>query len=249
MKQFIIFSSFLIFFMFVYLQGFAQTPNQFKKVEVERYNYKPAKEFQFIKIASTFGNSKLEDIKALDSLKNKKIISVKLVYTKYRESETFNQEQLNKMRVDHLVSANPNLFSNATIKWYLVEQTAIDSSVAKDLFHGFYIVYKNKEPQRNYALNSNVLNTGSLIKQTFNLKRSKEATFIGKEGTQIKVKANSFLDENNKLYNGDVVLELKEHLHLTRRGGGISQHLKKRSTHPRPFFKKRLFVKIPISTI
>jgi hypothetical protein len=72
MKQFIIFSSFLISFMFVYLQGFAQTPNQFKKVEVERYNYKPAKEFQFIKIASTFGNSKLEDLKSLDSLKKQK---------------------------------------------------------------------------------------------------------------------------------------------------------------------------------
>ncbi len=210
MKQSIIFSSFLISFMFVYLQGFAQTPNQFKKVEVERYNYKPAKEFQFIKIASTFGNSKLEDLKALDSLKNKKIVSVKLVYTKYRESETFNQEQLNKMRVDHLVSANPNLFSNATIKWYLVEQTAIDSSVAKDLFHGFYIVYKNKEPEHDYALGSTVLSIKTLEVQTFKMDAKKEIKLKGKEGTQILVKANSFLDENNKPYLGEVNLELKE---------------------------------------
>lgn len=214
MKQSIIFICLLFSFMVFHLTCVAQITESFKKVEVERYSYKPAKEFQFIKLHSEFGSAQLINLSQLDSLKNKKIFSVKLVYTKYRESESFNQEQLNKKRVQNLIAQNPKLFSNEDIHWYLVEQTAIDSSVAKDLFHGFYIVYKNKAPQRNYALNSNVLNTGSLIKQTFNLKSSKEATFIGKEGTQIKVKANSFLDENNKLYNGDVVLELKEAITL-----------------------------------
>jgi hypothetical protein len=210
MKQIIIFSTCLACLLLLHLKGFAQTPNNLKKIEVERYVHKSAKEFQFIKIATSFGNSKFSNFSELDSLKNKKIVAVRLVYTRYRESETFNQEQLNNKRFEQLVASNPGLFSSPKIKWYLIEQTLIDSSVAKELFHGFYIVYQNKLPERDYALGSTILNEQILPIQTFKIDNKKQLSIQGKEGTQILVQAKSFLDENNQPYLGEVHLELKE---------------------------------------
>ena len=50
MKQIIIFSTCLACLLLLHLKGFAQTPNNFKKIEVERYVHKSAKEYQFIKL-------------------------------------------------------------------------------------------------------------------------------------------------------------------------------------------------------
>lgn len=188
----------------------AQNLEDFKKIEVTKYTFKPNKEFKLLTIPASFGSSQLANSFLLDSLKDKKVASVRLVYTKYRESESFDQEQLNKKRVANLVASNPKLFSNACIKWYRVEQTTEDSFQAKSLFHGFYILYQNKPPQRDYAISDKLLNQNVIAAQTFKIRNHKDTTITGKEGTQVAIPSNCFLDENKKTYKGEVKMEVKE---------------------------------------
>ncbi|MFM9944294.1 MAG: hypothetical protein ACKVQB_03595 [Bacteroidia bacterium] len=188
----------------------AQNLEDFKKIEVNRYSFKPAKEFKLLTVPASFGSSQLSNVSLLDSLKDKKVASVRLVYTKYHESETFDQIQLNKKRVANLVATNPKLFSNESVKWYSVEQTMEDSAQAKTLFHGFYILYQNKTAERNYAISDKLLNSTVISTQNFKIKNNKETIITGKEGTQIIIPANCFLEENKKLYRGEVNIDVKE---------------------------------------
>ena len=78
-------------------------------------------------------------------LKGRVIVKIELVYTTFREVDTFNQQQLNYQRLLSLEKAAPELFLNNTIEWKLVAQTACSSSAqGKKTFHGF-IVYLRPE--------------------------------------------------------------------------------------------------------
>lgn len=188
----------------------AQNIEDFKKIEVSQYSFKPNKEFKLLTIPASFGSSQLTNSSLLDSLKDKKVASVRLVYTKYRESESFDQLQLNKKRIANLVAQNPLAFSDVGIKWYCVEQTLDDSIRAKSLFHGFYILYLNKPPQRDYAISDKLLNQNVIATQTFKIRNHKDTTITGKEGSQVTIPSNCFLDENKKPYKGEVKMEVKE---------------------------------------
>lgn len=188
----------------------AQNLEDFKKIEVSRYVCKPSKEFKLLTVPASFANSQLFNKSIMDSLTDKKIASIRLVYTKYRESETFNQNELNKKRIENLVAINPKLFSNAGIRWYSVEQTLEDSVQAKSLFHGFYILYQNQTAPREYAISDKLLNKEVLVSQIFKFKNNKDTTLVGKEGSQIHIQSNCFLDENKKPFKGEVKMEVKE---------------------------------------
>lgn len=76
----------------------------------------------------------------LQKIKSRQVISVELVYTKFRRSENFNQQQLNLNRLQNLKRILPEIFKNNNIDWKITEQTgATDYNTGQTYFHGFII--------------------------------------------------------------------------------------------------------------
>lgn len=72
--------------------------------------------------------------------KNEEIISVELVYTRYRRSDAFNQKKLNLQRLQQLKNRVPVAFSSGGVEWIITEQTgAEDYAEGKTYFHGFIL--------------------------------------------------------------------------------------------------------------
>jgi len=89
-----------------------------------------------------FNNSKF-DVGLLDSIRNKSIDTIMLVYTAFRQAETFNQSDLNVLRLNELKLYMPYIFENNLIHWKVVRQTgAHNDQEAKTYFHGFVIKFK-----------------------------------------------------------------------------------------------------------
>jgi hypothetical protein len=77
-------------------------------------------------------------------LKSLTIERIDLVYTTYKESPEFDQEQLNRNRIKRLKSAWPET-KNPLIHWNVIGQSqAMDKVSAKSFFHGFVVYYREK---------------------------------------------------------------------------------------------------------
>lgn len=75
---------------------------------------------------------------AKTNLNDKQVLIISLVYTRFRTSPTFDQVSLNRARLKQVQDLLPNLFSDRTILWRLVEQTDGETRAeAEKLFHGF----------------------------------------------------------------------------------------------------------------
>ncbi len=80
--------------------------------------------------------------------KDRVVMTVHLVYTKYREVDTFNQPLLNRNRFENLQSVWPELFTTKGIQFKIFEQqSAKTEETAKKLYHGFIIFLKAKVSQ------------------------------------------------------------------------------------------------------
>ncbi len=77
--------------------------------------------------------------------KDQEILSVHLVYTRYRQVDTFDQPLLNEKRFLHLSQKFPDLFKNENIEWRIFEQTkGKTEEEARIMYHGFVIFLKEK---------------------------------------------------------------------------------------------------------
>lgn len=98
----------------------------------------------------SFSNYTILNPDDINKLKNKTIESIELVYTTYKESETFKQSELNKSRILELKRIAPFIFENNLISWKIIAQTKDTvSSEVKKLFHGFVITYREKISTEN----------------------------------------------------------------------------------------------------
>ncbi len=101
-------------------------------------------DFSKVYLYSAFAEKKLRDTSQLFLLRSTEIVSVDLVYTKYRQSETFVQKKLNLDRLHYLYEILPEAF-NENVQWRLIEQTqAADTAEAEKYFHGFIISFRPK---------------------------------------------------------------------------------------------------------
>jgi len=83
------------------------------------------------------------------------IEKIELVYTTFRESDSFNQYGLNYQRLLSFQKAAPEVFLNNTIEWKLVAQTGCRSSEqGKKMFHGFVVYLR---PEQNEKLTATEL--------------------------------------------------------------------------------------------
>ena len=89
-----------------------------------------------------FNNGLLLHPSSARELQGKVIESIELVYTKYAETETFDQGGLNRKRLNSLSISLPGAFTNSMIVWRLVGQQPATAEEARKQFHGFVIVYR-----------------------------------------------------------------------------------------------------------
>ena len=86
------------------------------------------------------------------------VYQVDLVFSHFRSSTTFSQEELNRRRLETLRKHLPSLFSNTQVKWNLIRQTsATTKEDAQKLFHGFVFhmripIYVSKRDGRRYRI-------------------------------------------------------------------------------------------------
>ena len=80
-------------------------------------------------------SSKIENPKTLLSLKNEVIYSIQLIYTE-PDKNNFNQENLNRKRLNELKKIAPELIENSLISWEFIEQRNQRQQNNKKLFHG-----------------------------------------------------------------------------------------------------------------
>lgn len=122
-----------------------ETIIQFRSRQVERVIPQKEDAGQIL-IPAAYGKS-LGAANLGSRLKNKQIISVELVYTRFRRSEKYNQQKLNLQRLQNLRALIPSAFSNESVEWIITEQTgAADFETGKTYFHGFIIHTRTLSP-------------------------------------------------------------------------------------------------------
>ena len=96
-----------------------------------------------------FSSAEFKDVSQLGDIPSPdRIHSVALIYTKFREVDTFNQPKLNYYRFQNLKKLYPIVFEDTSIKWNVLEQRqATEKEDAMKCFHGFIILLKN-EPSK-----------------------------------------------------------------------------------------------------
>jgi hypothetical protein len=86
--------------------------------------------------------SQLRFVKKIES-----IYGIDLVYTRYKELDSFNQPKLNYFRFKELKALKPEIFQQNNIVWRILEQReARTKNTAEKCFHGFVIHFKNDVP-------------------------------------------------------------------------------------------------------
>ncbi|HYG16705.1 MAG TPA: hypothetical protein VEC12_13195 [Bacteroidia bacterium] len=119
-------------------------------------------------------------------LDGKYIYKVELVYTAYRQSETFEQPRLNRNRLEELKKMLPGIFTEFMVDWkFIAQKSATEEAGARKLFHGFIISYIERDmltitDESGYM--QNVLNNDSLgqtkivVKERYKIKKRREYT-------------------------------------------------------------------------
>ncbi|MFT6500684.1 MAG: hypothetical protein ACJASQ_000793 [Crocinitomicaceae bacterium] len=91
-------------------------------------------------ISSTFSK---EGISKDGNLKDLTVLKIYYIYTKYRQSASFNQRALDKKRLAQLNELLPGVLSNPYIDWAIVEQTGCSKpKEGSSYFHGFVLVHQ-----------------------------------------------------------------------------------------------------------
>ncbi len=137
----------LLFIISLTLKGQPASVNdlEFRLSDTVKGAYKANQSRKHIFIASKFGSSEVEQSRALDSVSGFLISDIVLVYSKYKQSNDFNQAKLNRARWENLLAKYPSLFQSGTTAYGNICQAGIQNdSVARELTHGFYIYYENR---------------------------------------------------------------------------------------------------------
>lgn len=94
-------------------------------------------------LPTPFAKANLIDPSKIAPLRGTVIESVELVYTTFATSPDFDQQNLNKRRLQELYRQLPEAFTNSMVSWQLTGQTkATVADSARNLFHGFVITYR-----------------------------------------------------------------------------------------------------------
>jgi len=135
----------LLFFCFLKTSLTAQSVNNLvnrEPVEVDEVDVLELRENQ-LAISMPFAKELILNPEQKKLITEKVVIKIELVYTKYRTTNSFNQKQLNKDRLEELKHLTPHLFSNRLWDFELISQTKGNSrEVCDKMFHGFVLTFR-----------------------------------------------------------------------------------------------------------
>jgi hypothetical protein len=153
---------------------------------IEKYSKPSKKELVFLETA--FNNAIFTDKDVLNSLKDKVILKIELIYTTYRKSETFDQHGLSRKRLENLFLAAPNCLNQSGIEWILIAQTGCKSAEeGSDFFHGFAITYRDLPDAVSTKVESNFLRevaSGKIKSYAYDTYLKKETAKIERDSLQ-----------------------------------------------------------------
>jgi len=144
----------IISFFFIFFLGdkaFAQTNvDKLMKMKPMVVGIHPVvSDTNIVYLPMEFSSSEFKNKTLTNFPSDRTILTVHLVYTKYREVDTFNQPLLNRNRYENLKTLWPELFTIKGIQFRAFEQNkAKTEDDAKKLFHGFIIFYKAKPTEK-----------------------------------------------------------------------------------------------------
>lgn len=132
--------------------NFAQSLEQLANATptyTEEYDLKSLLPHQ-IYIATPFAKPLILNPEQEKQLKEKVVLNIELVYTKFRTSPTFNQIKLNHNRLKELKKVAPILFENPLWEYKLISQTNGNSrEYCNNMFHGFVITFRPNSNNTN----------------------------------------------------------------------------------------------------
>lgn len=101
-----------------------------------------------IYLSMPFSSAIFNEIYQLKFIPNSSsIYGIDLVYTKFKEIDSFNQPKLNLKRFAELKKIYPSAFNEGSIVWRVLEQReAKTKENAEKCFHGFVVYLKNNVP-------------------------------------------------------------------------------------------------------
>lgn len=183
--------------------GFAGLEKQAAKTE----KYHPQEENTVV-LPMPFAGDVFIDDSQINLLKGKEIHLVELVYTAFKSSSSFDQNQLNEERMNELKELLPWI-EKSTTNWVFVEQTgAKTSEIAKSYFHGFVIHYADDLDYQSLKSFYSDFQTPFLKKE---MKNSKGGEMISASGTRISLLPNSVVHADGSLVQGEFTISYREY--------------------------------------
>ncbi|GAB5417321.1 MAG: hypothetical protein Crog4KO_29030 [Crocinitomicaceae bacterium] len=176
-----------------------KTPTQF----VQKY----ANTEKGIELATDFAGAIILTPEAKKQIQGKTIQHIELVYTAYKESESFNQKALNNRRVAQLKRLLPQI-NRDNPAWTFVEQEgAITKEEAEDYFHGF--VLHIADPIDFQELRS-YLDDYQTKFSTYAIKNAEGGVYVHNSGSRINIPANAVTYADGTPVEGAYELQYRE---------------------------------------
>ncbi|TND09929.1 MAG: hypothetical protein FD123_611 [Bacteroidetes bacterium] len=144
-RMWVIFSG--LFVLPVFLQAQTQQAEKALKANsrlvssIERTETTAGRETVYLEMP--FGKATFTDPAQVQKLSGLLIESVELVYTRFAVSENFDQQDLDKERLQQLHKLLPGAFAESWTGWQLTGQTSpATADSARNMFHGFVVTYR-----------------------------------------------------------------------------------------------------------
>jgi hypothetical protein len=198
--------SFLLIFLVAAPTTYCNTgsSNSVVTEKVVKYNFHPEKT---IKITAEVGQN-IKLIQAdIDKIKKLKIHHIDLVYTSYKGAASFDQEKLNRSRINKLKSALPQVRRDDPTWKYIEQSGATNIEEAKAYFHGFIIHYG---ADLSYKHLKKFFRPFQTPPKKFVVNNSKGGTFDCENGATVELPANAVTDANGNPVKGSFTLKYKE---------------------------------------
>jgi hypothetical protein len=134
---------------------------------VDEFDVSLLKENQLF-ISMPFAKNNVLNPEQKKQLKERVIIKLELVYTKYRKASSFNQKKLNKNRLIELSRLAPKLFESRFWNFELISQTkACSPDEGKEMFHGFVVTFRPNSTNNTLGIEAKYIEdlADALLKQ------------------------------------------------------------------------------------
>lgn len=158
------------------------------------------------------------------------IVGIKLVYTRFKELEDFDQPELNRRRFEALEKKLPGILKKPGIQWEILEQrNAITRDNAARCFHGFVVITASVSPSKETAQEiSNMEYVLSLVKDTqyhvplhidYKFKKRKVPTGLYLPRSKTKLKQGLRFEHKSIWFRKAEMKVVKDSIERSRTGG------------------------------